>query len=88
MGEKRSNNREAVKVLEKNGFKVIQFIEQDDKLFFEDLITFKADIIECIQVYQLLDKEGFAFHDCSLQISIVDGILEKPYGQIIFSRRL
>ena len=74
----------AEKILKENGFKVIQTIEKDNDMFPNNFIMFEADLAECIMANQILSKNNFEIIDCGIQVRIVDGILERPCGQITF----
>lgn len=69
-------------VLKLEGFNIIQYVEKDGDLFPKDYIAFDADAFGCIRASQILEKYGYKVFECYLNLSSVDGILEKPYGVI------
>lgn len=74
---------EKIEILNSHGVNIIQHLQKGDVIEHER-VTFEGDDLECLRVLQIANKEGLPVLKCYKEYSIIDGIIEKPYGIVTF----
>jgi len=69
--------------LKSHGVNIIQVLNKDQTIQ-NDTITFEGNDLECLRVLQIAQKEDMHPLRCYKEYSIIDGVMESPYGLITF----
>lgn len=77
--------KEAVRILIDNGIETFESCEGGKgHAFPEPTIRFEGDMFDCIRVLDICDKNNLNAHVSRYCFNRIDGILEKPFCEVIF----